>query len=139
MKIWSVPHSDVGIDTSEIPCRVRQGHLFGGVELALYGGDSIRTPAHNGEALVATATGNAVGSPLPSDGYDPVTTEPFGARRRCCYTRNSGCRYGKSIAGAIRGLSHSKSFTFVPIRYKGLSRRWRDEGIVYAPGNRGGT
>ena len=31
-------------------------------------------PAHNGEALLLTAVGNAVGSPLLSNEYDPVTT-----------------------------------------------------------------
>jgi len=50
----------------------------------------VNKPAHNGETHTVCpasrtgqqTTGNAVGSPLPGDRYGPVTTDPFGERRR---------------------------------------------------------
>ena len=93
---WSGPHGDVRrlarssppyqescpwkghqvTASSEIPCRVRELPCMG-VTPCLY-------PAHNGEALPGRLVartrpwpaGNAVGSPLPSNGYGPVTTVP---------------------------------------------------------------
>ena len=49
--------------------------------------------------------GNAVGSPLPLRRYGPVTTDPFGERLQSCHRLDATSRRGKSMAGAIRGLS----------------------------------
>ena len=115
-------------------------------------------PAHNGEAQnrqsaksndvvrddfivdsFATA-GNAVGSPLLGNEYDPVTTEPKGEASVAVIAQRLRWRCGKSRTDAIRGL-------LALLGPSGIERalmppRWlqkQDEGIVCAAGNSGGT
>ena len=86
-------------------------------ELALYGGDSVQTtPLITAKPSLHQAAGNAVGSPLLGDEYDPVTTEPKGEALILSQTlAYSLVDRGNFMISAIRGLLvelHSRSEVF---------------------------